>query len=332
MADDLVALPKVELHVHLDCSAGYRTLREAIPGLTEIRFRDRFVPPSNLTDLPDFLQRADALVGHLQTERVLRVLVDDVIDQLLADGVVYVELRFAPHQHTRQGLSSSQVVEVVESQLRVASARTGVEARLILCTLMHFPSDISEEVARLAADFRGTLVTGFDVAGDAVNFSFEPHRRAFALARASGVAITVHAGEVDGPESIVLALDELGASRIGHGIRAVADPALVRRLAREHIHLEVCPRCNVQVRSARSIAGHPVNRLRASGVRVGISSDSRTLTGSIVDEYRSLREEAHWPMAWMQQANLDAIEAAFVGDDVKSRITDYIRHWSLGST
>jgi adenosine deaminase len=327
--DDWIrSLPKVELHLHLDCSAGLRTLRTANPSLTAGQFEDRFVPPARIADLPTFLDRAAALVGELQTEQVLRVMVEETMDGLAADGVVYAEPRFAPHQHTAGGLDPHEVVSIVESQLRFATFRTGVEARLILCTLMHYPVEVSIEVAELTAEFRGTLVTGFDVAGDAVNYELLAHKEAFTLARERGVSITVHAGEADGPDSVWVALDELGADRIGHGIRAVEDQALLDRLARERTHLEICPRCNVQIGTAPSIPDHPVHKLREAGVSLGISSDSRTLTGSIVAEYASLVDETAWEVEWMRQANLDAIEASFVEQSVKDRIAEGLREWS----
>lgn len=328
MADLIRSLPKVELHLHLDCSAGLRTLRAANPTLTEEQFKDRFVPRERLADLPSFIDRATALVGELQTERVLRLMVDETMDGLAADGVVYAEPRFAPHQHTAGGLSPHEVVSIVESQLRAAISRTGVEARLILCTLMHYPLETSIEVAALAAEYRGTCVTGFDVAGDAVNYDLRAHREAFTAARESGVSITVHAGEADGPESMWVALDELGADRIGHGIRSVDDRRLVDRLARERVHLEICPRCNVQIRTAPSIPDHPIHELRERGVSLGISSDSRTLTGSVLEEYVVLRRDAAWQFEWMRQANLDAIEASFVEQSVKDRVTASLQEWS----
>lgn len=151
---------------------------------------------------------------------------------------------------------------------------------------MNFTEDISLEVAQLAVDFKGTLVTGLDVAGDAANFTFDKHRAAFALAKAAGVCITIHAGEADGAASIWEALDVLGADRIGHGVRAVEDDMLVRRLATDRIHLETCPCCNIQIGLGLdqpvTMANHPIHELRAKGVSLGISwCDLLLIFGSV---------------------------------------------------
>ena len=198
---------------------------------------------------------------------------------------------------------------------------TGIEARLILCTLRHFSPEQSMETARLTKQFFGNIVAGFDIAADEAGFPLDAHLDAFRYARAAGLFITAHAGEACGPESVWETLEKLKPSRIGHGVRSVEDPGLVEHLKREKIHLEVCPSCNVQIDIYPGLSDHPVDRLYRAGISVGINTDARTIVNvTLTDEYERLHRVFGWTARDFLCCNQNAIRAAFIPVPLKEKL------------
>jgi adenosine deaminase len=315
------AASKVELHLHLDCAASYAAVAALAPETTFEEYRREFVGPPRSKSLADLLRRPRRIVSLMQDRRGLQVIVEDVFDQLARDGVAYAELRFAPSQHTEGSLRVQQVVEEVERVAAAAAAATGVEARLLLCTLRHLSAEQSMRTAELVRQFQGSLVAGLDIAGDEAGFPLEPHVPAFRYAAEHGLARTAHAGESMGPASVWETLRALEPSRIGHGVRSVEDPALVAHLRRQGVHLEVCPSSNVLTGVVSSYREHPVDRLYRAGVQLGISTDVRTMTGTtLTGEYELLRDVFGWGGRELLRCNRAALAAAFAPEEVKRRV------------
>ena len=145
---DFSVCPKVELHLHLDCSLSYNVVHTLNPSITEEAYRRDFIAPARCTNLADFLTRAPHSIALMQTEGQLRLVVFDLFEQLQQDHLLYAEIRFAPLLHTNSGLTPEQVVEIVEAATSHACASTGIEARLILCTLRHFSAEQSLQYMR----------------------------------------------------------------------------------------------------------------------------------------------------------------------------------------
>ncbi|MFQ5613115.1 MAG: adenosine deaminase [Anaerolineae bacterium] len=318
---DLNPLPKVELHLHLDCSLSYDVVSELRPSVTRGEYERDFIAPAKCTNLADFLSRAPAGIALMQTERALERVVEDLLRQLRADGVIYAELRFAPLLHTRAGLGAEEVVEIVERAMDRASRASGVEARLILCTLRHFSQAQSLRTVRLVERFQGARVVALDLAADEAGFPLEAHIPAFRYAIERDIPRIAHAGEARGPDSVWETLRQLQPARLGHGVRSIEDPALLDHLKAREIHLELCPSCNVQIDIYDTYADHPIDRLYAAGLSVGVSTDGRTLTGiTLTQEYERLRQAFGWGMAHFLQCNLNALRAAFVPAAVRQRL------------
>jgi adenosine deaminase len=314
-------LPKVELHLHLDCSLSYSAVSRLDPSVTRSEYDREFVAPPQCASLADFLTRAPRGFRLMQTREALRLVTADVFEQLAADGVIYAELRFAPLLHLEQGLTPEAVVEEVDRAAEECIAGTGIEARLMLCTLRHYTEEQSLATARLVEQFRGSRVAALDIAGDEAGFPIDAHVAAFRYAAERGLARTAHAGEACGADSVWETLRALTPSRIGHGVRSIEDPALVEHLRRERIHLEVCPSSNVQTRTAATYAEHAVDRLYRAGVPLGINTDTRTITQvTLEQEYARLREHFAWSDAELMACNREALRAAFVEDEVRQRL------------
>lgn len=315
------ALPKVELHVHLDCCVSYDAARVLKPGLSEGDYRNQFVAPPRCLDLEDLLSSIAHALKVMQTQEQLRIVAEDLFRQFEADRVVYAEIRFAPFLHTDRGLPAGRVVEIVERSVSDLTRATGIEASVILCALRHYREDESLAVAQLVADFRGSRVVALDLSADEARFPVDPHISAYRQARELGLHRTAHAGEARGPESVWQAVKHLQPTRIGHGVRSIEDRDLVSFLAQHQIHLEVCPSCNVQIGIFPSMAQHAIDALFKAGVSVGINTDGRALCDtSLTREYQRLHAAFGYGEDEFRAFNRNALRAAFIDRERRVRL------------
>lgn len=319
---DLRRIPKVELHLHLDCSLSYRAVARLAPDVTREEYARDYVAPARCANLADFLSRAPRGFQLMQSEQSLELVVEDLFEQLADDGVVYAEIRFAPLLHTAQGMTPEQVVAVVERAVERQSCASGIEANAILCTLRPFNEEQSLQTAKLVEQVRGSRVVALDLAGDEAGFPVDAHIAAYRFAREHELLRTAHAGEACGPESVWQTLQLLEPQRIGHGTRSYEDPRLVEHLCQAGIHLELCPSSNVQIiPSITSWADHPIDRLYKAGVSLSVSTDTRMLTpATLRGEYEGLRRTFGWDREDFLRVNRMAMDAAFADEAVKERI------------
>lgn len=318
---EMPQLAKVELHLHLDCSLSFAAVSNLAPHISRQEYDAEFVAPPACASLADFLTRAPRGFQLMQTEDALRMVTEDVFEQLRRDRVIYAEIRFAPLLHLLEGLSPEAVVAAVDRVTEQCIQATHIEARLILCTLRHFDQAQSLLTAQLVERFRGTRVAALDIAGDEAGFPIYPHIPAFRYAMDHGLHRTAHAGEACGASSVWETLQAFQPARIGHGVRSIEDPLLVDHLKRERIHLEVCPSSNVQTRTSLTYADHPVDRLFRAGVSLGISTDTRTITNvTLEQEYLRLREQFGWTDDELLACNREALRAAFIDEPTRGRL------------
>lgn len=319
---DLRLLPKIELHFHLDCSLSYQIVSELAPSVSRGEYERDYVAPARCANLADFLTRAPKGFRLMQTEEALQRVTEDVFEQLVEDGVIYAEIRFAPLLHTEKGMRPERVVSVVERAVERLTCETGTQAGVILCTLRHFTEAQSMLTAMLVKEFRGSRVVALDIAADEAGFPLDAHVGAYRYARELGLFRTAHAGEALGPKSVWETLRVLEPQRIGHGTRSIEDPELVEHLRRERIHLELCPSANVQIiPSIGRMEDHPIDRLYRAGVSLSVNTDSRMLTPTTMTrEYEKLRQIFGWGGQEFLRTNLMGVEAAFADDSVKQQL------------
>ena len=316
-------LPKVELHLHLDCSLSYEVVNKINPSITEEIYRHDFIAPAKCLDLVDFLKRAVKGFSMMQTKEALQLVVQDVFKQLKADNTLYAEIRFAPFLHLEKGLTPYEVVKTIEAATAEAVKQTGVEARLILCTLRHYTEEQSMATVKLVEQFKGTYVVAFDIAGDEAGCPVTNHVAAFKYAREKGIHITAHAGEASGPGSVWETLENFAPSRIGHGARSAEDKKLMEHLKNKKIHLEICPSCNVQTSMYEEYKNHPVDELKKAGVSVNINTDCRTIVDITLNrEYNKLHETFGWAKQDFYECNVNALKAAFIPEELKNRLIE----------
>lgn len=320
------SMPKIELHLHLDCCLSYKVVQLLNPAISYEEYRESFIAPPKCTDLADYIKRAVNGFELMQTREQLRLVTLDLFEQLLADKIIYAEMRFAPLQHTSKGLTAFEVVQTVNKAVEEGIRQTGIEARIILCTLRHYSASQSMETVQLVKQFAGTYVTGFDIAADEAGFPINNHIKAFQFAKDHQIFCTAHAGEAKGPESVWETLNHLHPTRIGHGVRSVEDYALIEFLKQKSIHLEVCPTSNIQTNVFDVIENHSVNTIYNSGVSMSINTDARTTTPvTLTDEYAIMEKIFDWSRDHFLRCNLEAIEHAFINNEVKEILREKIR-------
>ncbi|MEO5893590.1 MAG: adenosine deaminase [Ferruginibacter sp.] len=319
-------LPKVELHLHLDCGLSFEVVSKIDPAVTKAAWQQEFVAPAKCLNLADFLTRAVKGYQLMQTKEQLQLVVHDLFKQLAATNTLYAEIRFAPLQHLEKGLTPYEVVSFTEEAFVQAITETGIEARLILCTLRHYSAEQSMQTVKLVEQFKDSMVAGFDIAADEAGFPIDNHISAFKYAKKKGIHCTAHAGEAKGADSVWETLQYFGPSRIGHGVRSIENPKLVAHLRRHNIHLELCPSCNVQINLYDGYQDHPVDRLYRAGVSLSINTDAPTIVDiNLTREYQKLQDAFGWTTADFYTCNKYALEAAFIPAELKNNLLDKLK-------
>lgn len=324
---DFQHLPKVELHLHLDCSLSYEVVSEIDPTITLEEYKANFIAPPKCVDLRDYLTRAPSSYPLMQTEEQLRLVTLDLFEQLQEDNLLYAEIRFAPLLHTERGLTPREVVASVEAATAQAVQETGIEARIILCTLRYYSEEQSLETVQLVEAFRDTYVAAFDIAADKPGNVIDDHVPAFRYARENDIPYTAHVGETRGIENVRETLEAFAPPRLGHGVCSIEDPALVEYIRQNGIHLEACPTCNVQTNCYDTYADHPIDRLYRAGVSIGVNTDTRTISNiTLSQEYEKLHQTFGWGPEDFYNCNRNALNAAFIPEQTRenlmSRLTE----------
>ncbi len=329
----LTELPKIELHVHLDCSLSYEVVSKLEPAITRENYHKYFCSDGSCRNLLDYLKRAVRAVALMQDARALRLVTTDLFDQFQAENVLYAEIRYAPMLHTSGGMKVEEVVRVVDEAVGENIERTGIECGIILCTLRHFSEEESMQTVLLAETLRESLVVGFDLAADEAGFPVDNHVAAFNYAHEKNIHCTSHAGESCGPDSIWETLEVFRPDRLGHGVQSIDDPSLVTHLQKTGIHLEICPTSNIETRIYPDISQHPVDRLYRQGLALSINTDGRTISNTtLTREYEKLQEAFGWKVEDFMACNRMAIDASFISnrrkDQLHKKLTDSLAKWS----
>jgi adenosine deaminase len=332
--------PKVLLHEHLDGGLRPSTLIDLADeiGYPSLPTRDaaelggwfKPAPGEGGRSLVRYLEAFDHTVAVMQTAAAIERVAAEEVDDLAADGVVYAEVRFAPEQHLREGLTLDQVVEAAAAGVSRGSTGRPIVVGLLLSAMRQAARSV--EIAELAVRHRDRGVLGFDVAGPEAGYPPTRYLDAFQLIAHENFHFTIHAGEAFGLPSIWEALQFCGAERLGHGVRIVDDIVTqpdgriaMGRLAAyvrdRRIPLEMCPTSNVDTGAVARLEDHPIDLLKRLRFRVTLNTDNRLMSQiSLSDEFARMVATFGWDLADMEWVTLNAIKSAFLPFDGRLRI------------
>lgn len=316
-------IPKVELHLHLEGAAP----PAFIAGLAQ----EKSVDLSGIfddaghyryTDFNDFLRIYEAACTVLTGPQEFYRLTRAVLEQSAAHGVVYSETFLSPDfcGNCDPAAWAEYLAAILEAA-EDAERADGIVLRGIITCIRHFGPEQAKRAALCAQETAGEFITGFGIAGDEMAGKPRDFRYSFDMAREAGLRLTAHAGEWGGAVSVRDAWRDLGVERIGHGVQAIDDLALVDELAEAGVVLECCPGSNVVLGVYPRWDAHPIETLRARGVKVTVSTDDPPFFHTTMSaEYDRLAETFGWDADVFAEINRTALDAAFCDADTRARV------------
>lgn len=318
-------LKKIDLHCHLDGSLSIETIRKLAHNIqrrlpAEELLLSRMQVQDGCADLGEYLSCFDIPLPFLCTEQNFKDAVIGVLRDASRENVVYMEIRFSPLMSAGCGLPYERMIEGAISGLQEGREKYGVMGNLILCGMRHMPVEENIKMLRIGREFLKEGVCGVDVAGDEAAFPILGQREFLEEAKRLNMPFTIHAGECGSPESVRDAI-ALGAKRIGHGIAAWKDEALMEACREKQIALELCPISNLQTKAVASKEEYPFERFRKKGLKLTVNTDNRMVSGtSLTREFEWLHGEYQITRADAEELTKNALEASFAEDDMKQKI------------
>lgn len=327
-------LPLIDLHRHLDGSIRLETIIELaqeqgieLPAYDVESLRPYVVIEGKSDGLMDFIGRFKYLTTILHDLDACRRVAYENVEDARREGIDYIELRFSPwFMSETHELDPAAVVEAVADGIRAAERDTGVRAQMIGIMSRTYDTETCHRELDALLAHRDHLVA-IDLAGDELQFPAARFRQHFERAREAGLEITVHAGEVAGPESVWSAIRELGATRIGHGIRSLEDPELIDYLGEHRIGLEISITSNLHVGVVDDYASHPVKQILEHGLLANLNTDDPAISGiDLRHEYEVAAVKAGLNQMQIRQAQVNALEMAFLPEATKRALIEKKMH------
>ena len=317
------SMPKVELHLHLEGAAPPAFIaglaREKSIDISEI-----FDENGNYAyrDFEHFLRVYEAACTTLTGPEEFYRLTKAVLEESASHGVVYSETFLSPDFCGGGDLSAwRDYLAAMEMAADEAERDMGITLRGIITCIRHFGPEQAKTAAKCAAETKGRFITGFGMAGAEMVGRPGDYAYSFDMAREAGLQLTCHAGEWGGPDMVADTIRDLRVERIGHGINAIKDPALVDQMAQTGVVLEVCPGSNVFLKASGGWADHPIKPLRDAGVKVTVSTDDPPFFHTtMTDEFVNLAKTFGWDDSDFRALNETALAAAFCDEDTRAKI------------
>lgn len=314
-------IPKAEIHCHLEGAADPAlVLKQAEKYKVDV---SRIISDGSYVwrDFTEFLRCFDVAAALFRTAEDYALLIETYLEQLAATGCIYSEV-FISTDHARMiGIPERDYIDGIAEGMMQAKARFGIEARMIATGLRHEGPASVLRAATYIAENPHPLVTGFGMGGDERMHHPKDLAPGFDVAREAGLAITTHAGEFGGPQSVWDSLTYLKPSRIGHGVRAIEDPALVQELIDQQIVLECCPGSNIALKVYENFSAHPFKALRDAGVLVTLNSDDPPhFHTSLQREYDIAVQHFDLTEEDLREVTRTALKAAFVDEETRDAL------------
>ena len=321
----------IDLHLHFDGSLSFDTVKalaemQGIPLPEDLKLKSMLTVNKGCKDLGEYLTKFDFPLSLLQTEEAISQGMYMLCRELSDEGTVYAEIRFAPQLHMRKGLTQEQVVNAAVNGF----VRSRLCGGLILCCMRGSNNhNFNLETVSVAERFLGKGVLALDLAGNEATYANGNFLEIFLAAKSKGIPYTIHAGEADGADSVTTALN-LGAARIGHGVRSVEDPNVLKLLAEKKTPLELCPTSNINTAIFSDISEYPLRTLVESGVVVTINSDNRSVSDTTAKrEMELLKNTFNLSKKEIKMLLLNSANSAFCDEDIKEKVIQIIENAQL---
>lgn len=309
---NLKNIPKVELHLHLDGSVRLDTASK-LTGKSIEEVRSLMIAKEKCHDLNEYLTKFNLANEIMQSQENLTRIAKELVEDLKKDNVIYAEVRFAPLLHTKKGLTGEKVIEAVLLGLKDED----LKVNLILCMMRQFSFEDNLKTIELASKYLDKGVVAIDLAGAEALYPTASFEKLFQIAKDKNIPFTIHAGEADGKDSILSAIN-FKTKRIGHGVRCIEDNETLNIIKKNNITLEVCPTSNIQTGIFENYYDHPIKKLYDMNVLVTINADNMTVSNiDLTQEYEKLVKIFNLNIEDLKKINLNAIDAAFLTDKEK---------------
>lgn len=308
------SLKKVELHCHLDGSLNpLKVSKWTRKNVSDV---EKQLILQNKGDLNSYLEHFAYPISLLQTKARLKDAAEQLCKDLLNDNVIYAEIRFDPLAHLKKGLNINEVIESVLEGMKL----TSLKSKLILCMKRDRSESENKLVIETAKKYLKKGVCAIDLSGNESLYPTKNFKELFAYAKELGVPFVIHAGETGNYQSIDSAIS-FGATRIGHGVKAITNFETMEKLKKNDIPIEVCITSNIDTGIYEDYVDHPIQRLIDSGVNVIISTDNRTLSNTtLTDEYNILNKIFGLTIKDFHDMNVSAIMHSFLSDKEKTEL------------
>lgn len=319
MKEDLIKLPKVELHLHLDGSLSPE-LASQLAGDNIDEIKKKMIAPAKCQNLSEYLTKFDFPGSLMQTKENLTLISKELINSLSKQNIIYAEIRFAPMFHINKGLTYEEVIEAV---LKGLKSNNNIKTNLILCMMRGMPKENNLKTIEIAEKYLNRGVCALDLAGAEDKYPIDEYLELFTIAKTKGIPFTIHAGENGGAEEVKKAIN-IGAKRIGHGIHSIESDEVINLIKEKNILLEICPTSNVQTNTVKNYQDHPIQKLYNLNIPLCINTDNTTVSNiSLTEEYLKILSHFNFTLDDYKKMNINALNSSFLQQDEKEELLKY---------
>lgn len=321
----IMELPKVELHCHLDGSVRPSTIIDLakkqgkdLPTWDEESINEKMIAPMECENLEEYLERFDLPVLVMQTKDSLQRIAYELMEDGAKENIKYMEIRFAPTHHTKEGLSIQEVIQSVVNGVKAGEKDFDIKGNVIISMLRFLPPSTADEVIEKSREFLGRGVVAVDLAANEDPGFSHHYVDAFKRARQYGFKVTIHAGEQGCGQNVYDAVTLLDAERIGHGVYIKNHKEAYELVKEKAIIIEACPTSNVQTKAVTALNDHPVCDFSHDGIKVTINTDNRTVSNTTMSrEIERVHSSLNMSKDEYTKMYMNAVDGAFTDDATK---------------
>lgn len=325
-------LPKIELHCHLDGSVRIETIIDIakkdgiyLPSYNKDDIKTLVQVSKDCKSLNEYLDKFDLANQVMQTKKNIERITFELLEDAQSENIKYMEIRFSPILHTKHGLSIKEVIKSVINGIEKAERKYEIKANIILSCMRNMSIDKGIMIVEEGKEFLGRGVIAIDLAGPEIEGFCKEFKPLVDLARKYGYKITIHAGEASGPQNVIDAINILGASRIGHGVRIKDIKDIYNLIKEKNVCLEMCPTSNIQTKAIDDIKNYPLYEFLREGIGITINTDNRTVSNiDLTNEMELIFNKFNIDLNKYKDIYLSAVDSSFSNEDTKKWLKNFL--------